>query len=114
KHVYATVCGVSIVRAGECLEPALSEVCKDAKIGKILIQTNPSTGEPELHFLRLPRDIADAYVFILDATIATGAAALMAIRVLLDHNVPEDKIALLSLLVSKQGVQTVAYAFPKV
>lgn len=35
--------------------------------------------------------------------LATGAAALMAIRVLLDHNVPEDKIALLSLLVSKQG-----------
>ena len=27
----------------------------------------------------------------------------MAIRVLLDHNVPEEKIALLSLLVSKQG-----------
>jgi hypothetical protein len=38
----------------------------------------------------------------------------MAIRVLLDHNVPEDKIALLSLLVSQQGVQTIAYAFPKV
>ncbi|CAF5056159.1 unnamed protein product, partial [Rotaria sp. Silwood1] len=55
-----------------------------------------------LHFLRLPRDIANAYVLILDATIATGAAAIMAIRVLLDHNVPEDKIALLSLLVSKQ------------
>jgi hypothetical protein len=36
--------------------------------------------------------------------LATGAAALMAIRVLLDHNVPEDKIALLSLLVSKQGL----------
>ncbi|CAF1639735.1 unnamed protein product [Rotaria sp. Silwood1] len=114
KHLYAEICGVSIVRAGECLEPALIEVHKDAKIGKILIQTNQSTGEPELHFLRLPRDIANAYVLILDATIATGAAAIMAIRVLLDHNVPEDKIALLSLLVSKQGVQTVAYAFPKV
>lgn len=35
--------------------------------------------------------------------LATGAAALMAIRVLLDHNVPQEKIALLSLLVSKQG-----------
>jgi uridine kinase len=42
------VCGVSIVRAGECLEPALIEVCKDAKIGKILIQTNQRTGEPEV------------------------------------------------------------------
>ncbi|CAF4240197.1 unnamed protein product [Rotaria socialis] len=114
KHVYAEICGVSIIRAGECLEPALIEVYKDAKIGKILIQTNPMTGEPELHYLRLPRDIARAYVLILDATIATGAAALMAIRVLLDHNVPEEKIALLSLLVSKQGVQTIAYVFPKV
>jgi len=42
------VCGVSIIRAGECLEPALIEVCKDAKIGKILIQTNQQTGEPEV------------------------------------------------------------------
>jgi uridine kinase len=40
-------------------------------------------------------------IFVL---LATGAAALMAIRVLLDHNVSEDKIALLSLLVSKQGL----------
>ena len=39
---------MSIVRAGECLEPALIEVYKDAKIGKILIQTNPLTGEPEV------------------------------------------------------------------
>ncbi len=39
---------MSIVRAGECLEPALIEVYKDAKIGKILIQTNQLTGEPEV------------------------------------------------------------------
>ncbi|CAF1058945.1 unnamed protein product, partial [Didymodactylos carnosus] len=114
KHANARVCGVSIVRAGECLEPALIEVYKDVKIGKILIQTNQLTGEPELHYLRLPRDISDSYVFILDATVATGAAAMMAIRVLLDHNVDEEKIALLSLIVSKQGVQTIGYAFNKV
>ena len=42
------VCGVSILRAGECLEPALCEVYKDAVIGKILIQTNDQTGEPEV------------------------------------------------------------------
>lgn len=48
KHQYSDVCGVAIVRAGECLEPALIEVHKDAKIGKILIQTNQTTGEPEV------------------------------------------------------------------
>ncbi|CAG8734721.1 3659_t:CDS:2, partial [Racocetra fulgida] len=65
------ICGVSILRAGGIMEAGLRRVAKDALIGKILIQTDPTTGEP------------------LDAQIATGAAALMAIRILLDHNVPE-------------------------
>ena len=37
----------------------------------------------QLHFLRLPRDISKCYVILMDATVATGAAAIMAIRVLL-------------------------------
>ena len=34
------------MRAGEVLEPALLSVCKEATIGKILIQTNETTDEP--------------------------------------------------------------------
>lgn len=39
----------------------------------------------------------------MDATVATGAAAMMAIRVLLDHDVPEENITLLSLLMAVSG-----------
>lgn len=42
------ICGVSILRAGETMEQALCEVCKDIRLGKILIQTNLDTGEPEV------------------------------------------------------------------
>lgn len=42
------ITGVSILRAGETMEPALRAVCKDVRIGKILIQTNQDTGEPEV------------------------------------------------------------------
>lgn len=42
------ICGVSILRAGETMEQAVCDVCKDIRIGKILIQTNQSTGEPEV------------------------------------------------------------------
>lgn len=42
------ICGVSILRAGETMEPALCDVCKDVSLGKILIQTNLDTGEPEV------------------------------------------------------------------
>jgi len=89
----------------------------------------------ELYFLRLPKDIQDYRVILMDATVATGAAAMMAIRfqdwleyfcrklfiikihflrVLLDHDVLEENISLVSLLMAEQGVHTIAYAFPKV
>lgn len=42
------ICGVSILRAGETMEQAFCDVCKDTRIGKILIQTNRVTGEPEV------------------------------------------------------------------
>jgi len=108
------MCGVSILRAGETMEQAISDVCKHIRIGKILIQTNQITGEPELYYLRLPKDIKDYKVILMDATVATGAAAIMAIRVLLDHDVPQDNIVLVSLLMAEIGVHSIAYAFPNV
>ncbi|KAK1898163.1 Uridine-cytidine kinase-like 1 [Dissostichus eleginoides] len=108
------ITGVSILRAGETMEPALRAVCKDVRIGKILIQTNQDTGEPELHYLRLPKEISEDHVILMDCTVSTGAAAMMAVRVLLDHDVQENKILLVSLLMAEMGVHSVAYAFPQV
>ena len=42
----------------------------------------------------------------MDATVATGAAAMMAIRVLLDHDVPEENINLVSLLMAESGMRS--------
>ena len=50
------------------------------------------------------QDIKDYQVILMDATVATGAAAMMAIRVLLDHDVPEENINLVSLLMAESGV----------
>lgn len=68
----------------------------------------------QLYYLRLPKDIKDYKVILMDATVATGAAAIMAIRVLLDHDVPQDNIVLVSLLMAEIGVHSIAYAFPNV
>ncbi|KAI1295439.1 Uridine-cytidine kinase-like 1 [Halotydeus destructor] len=108
------ICGVSILRAGETMEQALCDILKDVRLGKLLIQTNCETDEPELYYCRLPKDIKDYKVILMDATVATGAASMMAIRVLLDHDVPEENILVCSLLMAESGVHTIAYAFPKV
>ncbi|KCV70368.1 uridine kinase [Fonticula alba] len=113
-HSVSNISAVSIVRAGTTIEPAAQAVLKDVKIGKILIQSDIYTNEPQLHFCSLPRSIASSQVLLMDATIATGAAALMAIRVLLDHNVPEENIIFVSLIAAPHGLHTIAAAHPKV
>lgn len=37
----------------------------------------------KLHYLRLPKDISEDHVILMDCTVSTGAAAMMAVRVLL-------------------------------
>ena len=67
-RISLTVCGVKNV---------WQSVVKDVSLGKILIQTNPASGNPELHFCQLPRDIKDMFVVLMDATVATGAAGAL-------------------------------------
>ena len=38
---------------------------------------------PQLHYLRLPKDSGEDHVILMDSTVSTGAAAMMAVRVLL-------------------------------
>ena len=114
KVVLDQVCGVSIIRAGSTMVESLLQIVKDVKLGEILIQTNPDTQEPELHQCRLPTDIADYMVILMDATIATGAAALMAIQVLLEHGVPETRIIFASVIAAMQGVRSISYVHPHV
>ena len=78
--------------------------CFTLVLNSNLCKTNED-GEPELHYIRLPRDIANDYVVLMDPIVGTGSAAMMAIRVLLDHDVKEDKIILVSLLMAECGSQ---------
>lgn len=106
---------VSIVHAGVTLmEQALFQHAPSLQLGELLIHESAISGEPELHLLDLPHDLAKHKIILLDPMIATGAAAVMAIRVLLDHEVPEENIYFISLIVSQRGVHAIANAFPKV
>jgi uridine kinase len=105
---------VTIVRSGVAMERPLLKAFQDAPIGKLLIQTDPSVGEPQLHYCKLPSDIHRRFVFLNDAQCSTGAAAVMAIRVLLDHDVPQDHIIFCCFLTSKHAAHLIHSAFPKV
>ncbi|KAK0500351.1 armadillo/beta-catenin/plakoglobin [Armillaria luteobubalina] len=115
------ICGVCIQRSGGALERGFRRVINDVPIGSLLVQSDSKTGEPILLQVKLPlyirhRDQAlETFVFLLDAQIGTGAAAFMAIRILLDHGVRQDHIIFVTFLVARGGgISVLKRAFPDV
>ncbi|KAK1760735.1 uracil phosphoribosyltransferase [Echria macrotheca] len=107
------ICGVSIMRAGEAMEQGLRDCCRSVRIGKILIQRDEETAMPKLFYDKLPEDIADRWVLLLDPMFATGGSAIMAVEVLISRGVPEERILFLNLIASPEGIRNFATKFPK-
>ncbi|PHU04083.1 Uridine kinase-like protein 2, chloroplastic [Capsicum chinense] len=91
------LCGVSVIRSGESMENALRACCKGIKIGKILIHREGDNGQ-QLIYEKLPEDIAQRHVLLLDPILGTGNSAVQAISLLLKKGVPESNILFLNLI----------------
>ena len=109
-----TISAVVILRGGSCLEAGLKRTIPDCPTGRMLIQSNFRTGEPELHYFKLFPDIKEhSTVLLLDPQMSSGGAALMAVRTLVDHGVDESKIVFVTFLAGKMGVKRLMNVFPE-
>ena len=96
------------------MEASLRSVCKSVRIGKILIQRDEETALPKLIYVKLPQDIQERKVLLLDPMLATGGSACRAIKVLVDHGVPEANIVFLNLIAAPEGIRRMKADYPKV
>lgn len=111
----ADVSAVVVLRGGSAFETGLRRTIPDCRTGRVLIQTNYRTGEPELHYRALPANIAEhGLVLVLDPQFSSGAAALMAVRVLVDHGVKESSIVFITYTAGRVGVNRLLSVFPDV
>lgn len=109
------ICGVSIVRSGLGLENALRTMYPDTSFGKIIVQQTKDKKEgPRLYYCKFPPNMQKMKVVLLDAMCSTGNVVSMAIRVLLDHNVPEENITFMCLMVCPEGAMQLARSYPKI
>jgi len=107
-------CAVSVIRAGESMEPELRSMYGGIRMGKILIQRDKQTKLPKLYYSNLPDDINEQHVLLLEPMLATGGSALVAIQVLLDAGVLEENIVFINFLASPQGLERVTTVHPKI
>ena len=103
---------VPILRAGLGMVDAMVDLIPAAKIGHIGLYRDPETHKPVEYYCKLPDDISNRQVFVVDPMLATGGSAVAAIDFLKGHGCKH--IIMMNVIGCPEGVKTVQEAHPDV
>ena len=106
------LCLVSILRAGNGMLEGFLDILPLARVGHIGLYRDPATLEPVEYYFKVPSDIADRQVLVVDPMLATGHSAAAGIARLKAAGCTQ--ITLISLLCSPEGVQHLTETHPDV
>ena len=105
---------VPILRAGLGMVDGMLDLIPSARVGHIGVYRDPKTLEPVEYYCKLPGDISERDVFVVDPMLATGGSAVASIGFLKKYGVVESNIRLLVIIAAPEGVEAVTSAYPDV
>lgn len=103
---------IPILRAGLGMVDGILELIPAAKVGHIGMYRDEETLEPHEYFVKLPEDIDERQLFIVDPMLATGGSAIMAIDALKKRGASNMKFV--CLVAAPEGVKALQDAHPDV
>ena len=103
---------IPILRAGLGMVDAMVDLIPSAKIGHIGLYRDPETHLPVEYYCKLPEDIGNRQVFVVDPMLATGGSAVAAIDFLKQHGC--RSIVMMNIIGAPEGVKAVQEAHPDV
>jgi uracil phosphoribosyltransferase len=106
------LCLVSILRAGNGILDGMLDLLPSARVGHIGIYREPRTLQAVEYYLKLPDDLGDRDVILVDPMLATGNSAVAAISRLLE--LKARSIKFVCLVAAPEGVNRVLGIFPEV
>ena len=105
---------VPILRAGLGMLDAMLEMVPAAKVGHIGLYRDEETHEPVEYYNKLPSDIEERDVFVLDPMLATGGSAVDAINIIMIKEKGGKKIKFLCIIAAPEGIKALTEAHPDV
>ena len=103
---------VPVLRAGLGMVDSMVDLIPSAKIGHNGLYRDPETHMPVEYYCKLPDDIQNRQVFVVDPMLATGGSAVAAIDFLKAKGCKQ--IIMMNIIGCPEGVQTVQEAHPDV
>ena len=103
---------VPILRAGLGMVDGMLNLLPAARVGHIGLYRDPETFKPVEYYCKLPQDVNERELIILDPMLATGGSATAAIQFLKDRGA--RSIKLVNLIAAPEGIEAVQKAHPDV
>ncbi len=103
---------VSILRAGNGLLEGMLDLLPSARIGHIGLYRDPNTLQPVEYYFKVPSDIDERPVIVVDPMLATGNSVAYAIEKLKERGAKD--VRLVCLLAAPEGIRRVASQHPDV
>ncbi|HYE82804.1 MAG TPA: uracil phosphoribosyltransferase [Clostridia bacterium] len=103
---------IPILRAGLGMVDGMLRLIPAAKVGHIGLYRDPETLKPVEYYCKLPSDVAERDLIVLDPMLATGGSAAAAISFLKEKGA--KSIKLVNLIAAPEGIKTVVEAHPDV
>ena len=103
---------VPILRAGCGMLDAMLQMIPAAKVGHIGMYRDEVTYKPVAYYNKMPQDIKERDVFVLDPMLATGGSAVDAITAIKEHN--PKSIKFLCIVAAPQGIRALTSAHPDI
>ncbi len=104
---------VPILRAGLGMVDAMIDLIPSAKVGHIGLYRDPETHLPVEYYCKMPPDISDRQVFVVDPMLATGGSASAAISILKEKYGCKH-IILMDIIAAPEGVAVIRRDHPDV
>jgi len=111
-RLQSDVAVVPVLRAGLAMVDGFLRLLPDARVGHLGLQRDEHTLTPRGYFERLPADLAQAHVFVLDPMLATGGSAVHALDRLVE--VGAKDLRLICIVAAPEGVSAVQERHPDV
>ena len=102
---------VPVLRAGLGMVDGILQLVPNAKVGHIGLYRDPKTLSPVEYYCKLPQDIEEREIFVLDPMLATGGSAAAAISLVKQRG--GQKVSLVCLIAAPEGIERVHREHPE-